>query len=88
MTQAVTCDRRLYSTFHSYQKSMPSTRRQTAKARRLTKIEILSDHENMDVMLGGNNSITPIQQKTINGSVSQGDSGTNSNNREKLIARK
>ena len=36
--------------------SMPSTRKQKAKARKLGKLYMLSDYNNMDVMLGEGNS--------------------------------
>ena len=40
---------------------MPSTRRQNAKARKSREVDMLSDIENMDVMLG-NGSSNPIER--------------------------
>ena len=36
--------------------SMPSTRRQKAKSRKSRELDMLSDYDNMDIMLGGGNS--------------------------------
>ena len=35
---------------------MPSTRRQKAKPKRLGEMDILSNYDNVDVMLGGENT--------------------------------
>ena len=44
---------------------MPSIRRQKAKARKLKEMDLLSDFENMDVILGDENS-NPIEKKLAN----------------------
>ena len=43
---------------------MPSTRRQKAKARRSREMDILSDYDNLDVMLGNENK-TPAEERDI-----------------------
>ena len=58
---------------------MPSTRRQKAKARKSREMDILSDIENMDVMLGNGKS-NPIEREladAIEQSSVQGDSESN-----------
>ena len=50
---------------------MPSTRRQKAKVRRSREMDMRSDFENMDVLLGYEN-VNPIERElanTINGSI-------------------
>ena len=49
---------------------MPSTRSQKTKARRSREMDMMSDFENMDVLLG-NGNVNPIERElanTINGS--------------------
>ena len=41
---------------------MPSTRRQKAKARRSRDMDMLSDYDNLDVMLGNENN-NPIERE-------------------------
>ena len=41
---------------------MPSTRRQKAKARRSREMDMMSDFDNLDVMVGSDN-INPIEKK-------------------------
>ena len=41
---------------------MPSTRRQKAKARKSREMDILSDIDNLDVMLGNGNT-NPIERE-------------------------
>ena len=51
---------------------MPSTRSQKAKARMSRELGMMSDFENMDVLLGSENT-NPIERElanTINGSIS------------------
>ena len=58
---------------------MPSTRRQKAKARKSREVDMLSDIENMDVMLGNGNS-NPIEREladAIEQSSVQGDVESN-----------
>ena len=58
---------------------MPSTRRQKAKARKSREMDILSDIENMDVMLGNENN-NPIEREladAIEQSSVQGDIESN-----------
>ena len=58
---------------------MPSTRRQKAKARKSREMDMLSDIENMDVMLG-NGSNNPIEREladAIEQSSVQGDVESN-----------
>ena len=58
---------------------MPSTRRQKAKARKSREMDILSDIENMDVMLGNGDS-NPIEKDladAIEQSSVQGDIESN-----------
>ena len=43
---------------------MPSTRRQKAKARRSREMDMLSDYDNLDVMLGNENN-NPIEREPI-----------------------
>ena len=54
---------------------MHSTKRQKAEARRSREMDILSDYENLDVMLGDENinSIERELASTINGSASRND---------------
>ena len=44
---------------------MPSTRRQKAKARKSREMDVMSDFENMDVILGIDN-INPIERELSN----------------------
>ena len=44
---------------------MPSTRRQKAKSRKLRELDMMSDFENMDVILG-NDNINPIERELSN----------------------
>ena len=44
---------------------MPSTRRQEAKARKSRELDMMSDFENMDVILGKDN-IIPIERELSN----------------------
>ena len=58
---------------------MPSTRRQKAKARKSREMDMLSDIENMDVMLGNGND-NPIEREltdAIEQSSVQGDIESN-----------
>ena len=58
---------------------MPSTRRQKAKARRSREMDMLSDYDNLDVMLGNENNI-PIERElaeAIDQSSAHGDDDTN-----------
>ena len=58
---------------------MPSTRRQKAKARKSREMDMLSDIENMDVMLGNGND-NPIEREladAIKQSSVQGDAESN-----------
>ena len=58
---------------------MPSTRRQKAKARRSREMDILSDYDNLDVMLGNENN-NPIERElaeVIDQSSAHGDGDTN-----------
>ena len=58
---------------------MPSTRRQKAKARRSREMDILSDYDNLDVMLGNENN-NPIERElaeAIDQSSARGDGDTN-----------
>ena len=60
---------------------MPSTRRQEAKARRSRVMDMMSDLENMDVLLG-NEYVNPVEGKvanTINGSISNNGVESDSN---------
>ena len=41
---------------------MPSTRKQNAKARKSREIDMMSDFENLDVMLGNSNN-NPIERE-------------------------
>ena len=52
---------------------MPSTRRQKAKARKSREMDMLSDIENMDVMLGNDNPIEKELADAIEQSSVQGD---------------
>ena len=57
---------------------MPSTRRQKAKARKSREMEMMSDFENLDVMLGNNNN-NPIERElteAIDQSSAHGDADT------------
>ena len=68
---------------------MPSTRRQKAKARKSREMDMLSDIENMDVMLG-NGSNNPIERELVDAieqSSVQGDIEAN-NHRYKEILRR
>ena len=56
---------------------MPSTRRQKAKARRSREMDMLSDYDNLDVMLGSENN-NPIERElaeAIDQSSTHGDAG-------------
>ena len=58
---------------------MPSTRRQKAKARKSREMDMLSDFENLDVMLGNGNG-NPIERElaeAIDQSLAHGDADTN-----------
>ena len=58
---------------------MPSTRRQKAKARRSREMDMLSDYDNLDVMLGSENN-NPIERElaeAIDQSSAHGDAGPN-----------
>ena len=58
---------------------MPSTRRQKAKARRSREMDMLSDYDNLDVMLGNENN-NPIERElaeAIDQSSAHGDDDTN-----------
>ena len=44
---------------------MPSTRKQKAKARKSMEINLMSDFENMDVMIGNENT-NPIERELSN----------------------
>ena len=58
---------------------MPSTRRQKAKARRFREMDMLSDYDNLDVMLGNENN-NPIEREladAIDQSSAHGDADTN-----------
>ena len=58
---------------------MPSTRRQKAKARKSREMDMMSDLDNLDVMLGGGNE-NPIEREladAIEQSSVQGDYGAN-----------
>ena len=58
---------------------MPSTRRQKAKARRSREMDMLSDYDNLDVMLGSENN-NPIERElaeAIDQSSTHGDAGPN-----------
>ena len=57
---------------------MPSTRRQKAKARKSREMDMMSDFENLDVMLGNNNN-NPIERElaeAIDQSSAHGDANT------------
>ena len=57
---------------------MPSTRRQKAKARKSREMDMMSDFENLDVMLGNNNN-NPIERElteAIDQSSAHGDADT------------
>ena len=67
---------------------MPSTRRQEAKARKSREMDILSDIENMDVMLGNEDS-SPIERKladAIEQSSVQGDIESNMLSRDQYAS--
>ena len=58
---------------------MPSTRRQKAKARKSREMDMMSDFENLDVMLGNSNN-NPIERElaeAIDQSLTHGDVDTN-----------
>ena len=58
---------------------MPSTRRQKAKARKSREMDMMSDFENLDVMLGNSNN-NPIERElaeAIDQSSTHGDADTN-----------
>ena len=58
---------------------MPSTRKQKAKARKSREMDMMSDIENLDVMLGNSNN-NPIEKElaeAIDQSSTHGDSDTN-----------
>ena len=58
---------------------MPSTRKQKAKARKSREVDMMSDFENLDVMLGNCNN-NPIERKladAIDQSSAHGDADTN-----------
>ena len=58
---------------------MPSTRRQKAKARKSREMDMMSDFENLDVMLGNskNNPIEKELAEAIDQSSTHGDVDTN-----------
>ena len=58
---------------------MPSTRRQKAKARRSREMDILSDFDNLDMMLGNENN-NPIERELVDAidqSSAHGDADSN-----------
>ena len=58
---------------------MPSTRKQKAKARKSREMDMMSDFENLDVMLGSSNN-NPIERElaeAIDQSSTHGDADTN-----------
>ena len=58
---------------------MPSTRKQKAKARKPREMDMMSDFENLDVMLGNGNN-NPIEREladAIDQSLAHGDADTN-----------
>ena len=58
---------------------MPSTRRQKAKARKSREMDMMSDIDNLDVMLGNGNE-NPIERELVDAieqSSTQGDYETN-----------
>ena len=58
---------------------MPSTRKQKAKARKFREMDMMSDFENLDVMLGNSNN-NPIEREladAIDQSSAHGDADTN-----------
>ena len=58
---------------------MPSTRRQKAKARKFREMDMMSDFENLDIMLGNSNN-NPIERElaeAIGQSSTHGDADTN-----------
>ena len=62
---------------------MPSTRRQKAKARKSREMDMMSDLDNLDIMLGNGNE-NPIEREVANGieqSLVQGDIEDNMNER-------
>ena len=63
---------------------MPSTRRQKAKARKSRDMDMLSDFDNLDVMLGSENN-NPIERELADAtdqSSSHGDADTNMYHRD------
>ena len=56
---------------------MPSTRRQKAKARRSREMDMMSDFDNLDVMVGNDNNINPIGVRVIEESSVQYDTESN-----------
>ena len=58
---------------------MPSTRKRKAKARKSREMDMMSDFENLDVMLGNsnNNSIESELTEAIDQSSNHGDDDTN-----------
>ena len=63
---------------------MPSTRKQKAKARKSREIDMMSDYDNLDVMLG-NDKNNPIEREladAIEQSSVHGDANTNTCHRE------
>ena len=59
---------------------MPSTRREKAKARKYRETDLMSDFDNMDVMIG-NENINPTERElanTIEGSANHYDAESNS----------
>ena len=62
---------------------MPSTRRQKAKARKSREMDMMSDFDNLDVMLGNENNI-PTERKltdAIEQSLAHEDADTNTYHR-------
>ena len=58
---------------------MPSTRKQNSKARKSREMDMMSDFENLDVMLGNSNN-NPIEREladAIDQSSAHGDTDTN-----------
>ena len=58
---------------------MPSSRKQKAKARKSTEMDMMSDFENLDVMLGNSNN-NPIERElaeAIDQSLTHGDADSN-----------
>ena len=65
--------------FDLYTSFVPSTRRQKAKARKSREMDMMSDMDNLDAMLG-NGSVNPIERELVDAieqSSVQGDSEAN-----------